>query len=137
MNPSPVNVKQLALLFLGFSEDATPTEEEVKKAYTRMAKFIHPDQGGDTVVFRGLTKAKEFLLQPEVNVRMTSNPSPFDNFSNFWHEMEKERERQREREKWQTSPQPPPPPKPPPPPSPDGNGRGYGYRSKRDEDIPW
>lgn len=83
-----LTVKRLALLVLGFSEDAAPIEDDILKAYRKISLLCHPDTGGNDKTFRALTLLKEFLLielQPCVAVskeperswdRPTWNPPP-------------------------------------------------------------
>ncbi|MGH8906276.1 MAG: molecular chaperone DnaJ [Egibacteraceae bacterium] len=48
---------------LGVSRDAT--DEELKRAYRRKAREVHPDQGGDEEAFKELTAAYEVLRNPQ------------------------------------------------------------------------
>lgn len=48
---------------LGVSREAT--EEEIKRAYRRRARELHPDQGGDEESFKELTAAYEVLKNPQ------------------------------------------------------------------------
>lgn len=48
---------------LGVSRDAS--EEDVKRAYRRQARQLHPDTGGDENAFKELTTAYEVLRNPE------------------------------------------------------------------------
>ncbi len=111
-----LTVKQLALLFLGFTEEATPTEEDVNKAYRKVSLVCHPDTGGNAQMFRALTLAKEFLTSSSSFVSSTPKPtwqppsptpparnsnyddftSNFDDLARRYAEQKKERE---EREK--------------------------------------
>ena len=45
---------------LGVEEDAT--EEEVKKAYSKLARKLHPDIGGDSEAFAALSNARDEML---------------------------------------------------------------------------
>jgi hypothetical protein len=47
---------------LGVARDAG--EEQIKVAYRKRAKAVHPDSGGDTETFSQLQKAYELLLDP-------------------------------------------------------------------------
>ena len=47
---------------LGFSQRPA-TEDEVKKAYRRMSKVMHPDAGGDAVAFQNLTDSYKQCLE--------------------------------------------------------------------------
>lgn len=58
----PMTVKKMALLFLGFEEEASPSIDEVNKSYKRMSLICHPDTGGNDKLFKALTVAKEFLV---------------------------------------------------------------------------
>ena len=48
---------------LGVGKNAT--EEEIKKAYRRMASQHHPDKGGDTATFQKIQTAYETLSDPQ------------------------------------------------------------------------
>jgi curved DNA-binding protein CbpA len=39
------------------------SQEEIKKAYRRLASQHHPDKGGDTSTFQNIQAAYEFLLK--------------------------------------------------------------------------
>lgn len=66
---------KLALLFLGFDEDASPTAEQVKDAFKKMSFICHPDHNGTDAMFRGLTMAKERILK--------ETPSPKESKSDY------------------------------------------------------
>lgn len=51
-----------ALIELGFSALAHPTEQEVKKAFRQLAMKKHPDHGGDHLAFIKLNKAYQLVL---------------------------------------------------------------------------
>lgn len=54
---------------LGISEDATP--EEIKRAYRRAARRVHPDiniKPGATELFLGIKEAYEVLIDPDIRV---------------------------------------------------------------------
>lgn len=53
---------KLSLLFLGFDDSSSPTEEQIKEAFRKISLLVHPDSGGNEKTFRGLTLAKETLL---------------------------------------------------------------------------
>ena len=55
--------RSLSLLYLGFDENANPTEKEIQDAYKRVAKILHPDGSGSNEQFRGLTIARDVLLE--------------------------------------------------------------------------
>ena len=52
----------LALLILGFKETDNPTAKQINEAFKRISLICHPDTGGSTEMFRGLTVAKNRLL---------------------------------------------------------------------------
>ena len=56
-----VNIRQLSLLILGFTDDASPGREQITKNYKTNARLFHPDMGGSCETFRALTLAKEVL----------------------------------------------------------------------------
>lgn len=53
----------LALLILGFKETDNPTPKQISAAFKRVSLFCHPDTGGSIEMFRGLTMAKNLLLE--------------------------------------------------------------------------
>jgi len=59
-----------ALLELGFSALAHPTEIEVKKAFRQLAMVKHPDHGGDHLAFIKLNKAYQLVLWHVAGVRI-------------------------------------------------------------------
>jgi len=52
---------KLALLILGFDETAKPTKEALAKAFKELSLKFHPDAGGTSNTFRGLSLAKEVV----------------------------------------------------------------------------
>jgi curved DNA-binding protein len=52
------------------------SEEEIKKAYRRLASSHHPDKGGDTGKFQEIQSAYETLSDP-VKRQQHDNPNPF------------------------------------------------------------
>lgn len=61
--------EQVADLYglLGVSRDAT--QEEIKRAYRRQARALHPDAGGDEEAFKDATRAYEVLSDPQRRAR--------------------------------------------------------------------
>jgi DnaJ-class molecular chaperone len=55
------------------------SEEEIKKAYRRLASAHHPDKGGDTQRFQEIQSAYETLSDPQKRAQH-DNPTPFHNF---------------------------------------------------------
>ena len=65
---------------LGVARNAT--EDEIKKAYRKLASQHHPDKGGDTAKFQDIQSAYETLTDPNKRAQH-DNPNPFhDNFNN-------------------------------------------------------
>jgi curved DNA-binding protein CbpA len=54
---------KLALLILGFDENANPTQKEIEAAFRKVALLVHPDSNGSPEVFRGVTLAKKMLME--------------------------------------------------------------------------
>ncbi len=52
---------------LGVSRDAT--QDEIKRAYRRQARSLHPDAGGDEEAFKNATRAYEVLSDPQRRAR--------------------------------------------------------------------
>lgn len=55
---------------LGLSPDAS--REEIKAAYRRLIKKLHPDRGGDEELFRFVTEIASILLDPEGKISYDS-----------------------------------------------------------------
>jgi curved DNA-binding protein len=55
------------------------SEEEVKKAYRKLASKHHPDRGGDTAKFQEIQSAYDTLSDPNKRAQH-DNPSPFSGF---------------------------------------------------------
>jgi curved DNA-binding protein len=53
------------------------TEDEVKKAYRKLAMKHHPDRGGDEAEFKRIKEAYEAITNP------SPEPDPFSGFGNF------------------------------------------------------
>src|SRR3712207_8874519 len=63
---------------LGVSKEATP--EEIKKAYRRLARDLHPDVNPDPETqerFKEVTAAYEILSDPEKRQRYDAGPDAF------------------------------------------------------------
>ena len=58
---------------LGVAKDAS--QDEIKKAFRKLASQHHPDKGGDTVKFQEIQAAYDVLGDPEKR-RQYDNPSP-------------------------------------------------------------
>lgn len=70
-------------MYLGFDESANPTEKEIQEAYKKVAKVFHPDGGGSNEQFRGLTIARDILLQEApVKKKKKEQPMPQQNYYN-------------------------------------------------------
>lgn len=52
---------------LGVGPDAT--QDEIKRAYRRKARELHPDTGGDEEAFKQVTRAYQILSDPERRAR--------------------------------------------------------------------
>ena len=56
------------------------SDEEIKRAYRKLAGQHHPDKGGDTSKFQEIQSAYETLSDP-VKRQQHDNPTPFQHFS--------------------------------------------------------
>ncbi len=72
------DVVKLSLLILGFDETDNPSETELSKAFQKLSLKFHPDAGGTSNTFRGLTLAKETVASafkaPAPSRQTTYNP---------------------------------------------------------------
>jgi len=59
---------------LGIAKNAT--QDDIKKAYRRMAGIHHPDKGGDTAEFQKIQQAYETLSDPQKK-QQYDTPNPF------------------------------------------------------------
>lgn len=66
---------------LGIAENAS--QDDIKKAYKKLAMTHHPDRGGDTKYFQSLSEAYEILSDPQKRREYDSsrNGSPFININ--------------------------------------------------------
>lgn len=73
---------------LGISEQAT--EDDIKKAYRKLAKEHHPDKGGDTKTFQTITEAYNTLKDPksrqEYDLQRKFGPQYHFNTGNPFHQ---------------------------------------------------
>ncbi len=71
---------------LGISENAS--EEEIKKAYRKLAHQYHPDKGGDEAKFKEINEAYQVLSNKEKRAQYDAfrrgGGGSFSDFSNFW-----------------------------------------------------
>jgi curved DNA-binding protein len=64
----------------------TSTEDEIKRAYRKLAMKHHPDRGGDETKFKEINQAYETLSNPAKKAEY-DNPAPASNFSFNGHQM--------------------------------------------------
>lgn len=62
--------------------EKTASQDEIKKAYRKMASVHHPDKGGDTKIFQEIEEAYRILSDPEKRAQY-DNPPRNPNFNNF------------------------------------------------------
>lgn len=58
------------------------SEDEIKKAYRKLASQHHPDKGGDTAKFQEIQNAYETLTDPQKR-HQHDNPNPFGGHQHF------------------------------------------------------
>ena len=64
--------------------EKTATQEDIKRAYRRLASQHHPDKGGDTAKFQEIQTAYDTLSDPEKRQEY-DNPNPFkERFNGGW-----------------------------------------------------
>lgn len=64
---------------LGVSK--TATQDEIKKAYRKLASQNHPDKGGDTARFQQIQNAYDILSDPEKRQNLDNPKSAHQNFN--------------------------------------------------------
>ena len=62
---------------LGVSKDAS--QQDIKKAYRKLAMKHHPDKGGDEQQFKQIQAAYSVLSDPDKRAQY-DNPNPFEQF---------------------------------------------------------
>lgn len=62
--------------------DKSATQEDIKKAYRKLASIHHPDKGGDTATFQKIQAAYETLSDPQKRAEY-DNPNANQGFSGF------------------------------------------------------
>ena len=65
---------------LGVSKEAS--QQDIKKAYRKLASKHHPDKGGDQEQFKRIQGAYEVLSDPDKRMQY-DNPNPFNQFEGF------------------------------------------------------
>lgn len=71
---------------LGVSKNAS--EDEVKKAYRKLAMKHHPDKGGDPEEFKKIQSAYDRIIKGESEEEHGHGFDPFSMFSQFFHQQQ-------------------------------------------------
>jgi curved DNA-binding protein len=71
--------------------DKTASQDDIKKAYRKLAAKHHPDRGGDTATFQSIAQAYDTLSDPAKRAQYDSPQHGFDPFTQGagpgWHDV--------------------------------------------------
>lgn len=71
--------------------DKTASQDDIKKAYRKLAAKHHPDRGGDTATFQSIAQAYDTLSDPSKKAQYDSPQHSFDPFTQGagpgWHDV--------------------------------------------------
>jgi curved DNA-binding protein len=71
--------------------DKTASQDDIKKAYRKLATKHHPDKGGDTATFQSIAQAYDTLSDPAKKAQYDSPQHSFDPFAQGagpgWHDV--------------------------------------------------
>jgi curved DNA-binding protein len=71
--------------------EKTASQDEIKKAYRKLAAKHHPDRGGDTATFQSIAQAYDTLSDPDKRAQYDSPQQGFDPFTQGggqgWHDV--------------------------------------------------
>jgi curved DNA-binding protein len=69
----------------------TASQDDIKKAYRKLAAKHHPDRGGDTATFQSISQAYDILSDPDKRAQYDSPQDSFDPFTQGagpgWHDV--------------------------------------------------
>lgn len=78
VHPDEIEVNPCSLqnMYAVLGVEKNASQEEIRKAYRKLAMTHHPDKGGDVETFKEIQKAYETLSDPELRAQYDQGPEP-------------------------------------------------------------